>query len=376
MSEIIVTDEYFGGEEGFNSILNDYYENTINDLEEEDRPRARRFIEEGLLLNGRRIGMTEGVEKEKFDVDGELLSQLLDSRLIRAEITHLGRSFEVSHDTLVDPITRSYDKRARLEEEMRLTAEAEARAAELRAVRRRTAIYLSLALIAVVLAVISVFFFLSARDAQKQAQEREKEAIAAREESEENYLKLQNSLVNAARERYNALVAEGKGNMSDREYGAAIVKFNEAIEQVNQVALEFRNSRYVDSIDTGGAQARMLLDSARQIGSKQQEYLAYIDKAEKLRRRGPEYLGEAKEQYLAALETGFDSKTVRERIRILDREIDLAFDRFIEDGKVFARARDHRRALDLYRKARKLKPKDSEVTRLIQQAQNASENNQ
>ncbi|MCB0574187.1 MAG: hypothetical protein KDC61_06440, partial [Saprospiraceae bacterium] len=70
---------------------NDYYEREIGKLPEAEQAQARRFIEEGLIVNGRRVGMPEGAEKTRFGVSEALLNRLLESRLIRTEIIHLGK---------------------------------------------------------------------------------------------------------------------------------------------------------------------------------------------------------------------------------------------------------------------------------------------
>lgn len=104
--------------ESIQKILNDYYESTIDTLPEQDREPARNFIETGLIVAGRRVGVTEGVEQERFGIGPELLKALIDRRLVRVENTHLGRSYEVSHDTMVPAILKSYEiRRKRLEQE-------------------------------------------------------------------------------------------------------------------------------------------------------------------------------------------------------------------------------------------------------------------
>ena len=113
---IEVQDHHFGGIEGLKSILNDYYENEVGQLNVAEQKIARGFIEEGLIVSGKRVAITEGVEKERYGVEPELLKKLLESRLIRLENTHLGKSYEISHDTLVPPIIESYKKRKVVEE--------------------------------------------------------------------------------------------------------------------------------------------------------------------------------------------------------------------------------------------------------------------
>lgn len=114
----VITPADFGGKEGVDTILNDYYEREMAALDPAEQLAARRFIEEGLIVNGRRVGLPEGTELSRFGIGPDLLAKLLNSRLLRSETIHLGRIYELSHDTLIEPILRSYEKR-HAEEELR-----------------------------------------------------------------------------------------------------------------------------------------------------------------------------------------------------------------------------------------------------------------
>lgn len=122
LGERPVDSSLFGAAEGIQNILRNYYEDTLAEFPPEDETLARDFIERGLIVGGRRVGITEGVEREVWKIEPDLLKRLLDSRLIRAETTHLGKSFEVSHDALVEPIARSFRAREAMRLE-RLAAE-------------------------------------------------------------------------------------------------------------------------------------------------------------------------------------------------------------------------------------------------------------
>lgn len=115
--QIIHTQDY-GGQAGIKEILNDYYERTIGTLNAEEQLAARRFIEEGLIVNGRRVGLPEGAELTQYAIGPELKDKLLNSRILRTEVIHLGKIYELSHDTLIEPILRSFEKR-KTEEELR-----------------------------------------------------------------------------------------------------------------------------------------------------------------------------------------------------------------------------------------------------------------
>ena len=118
---IVVGLDFLGGQEGIKGILKNYYNNQIALLgtTNEEQNAARKLIEEGLIVNKRRIGVAEAVVKESYNINDDLLEKLLASRLIRPEDTRLGRTYEISHDTLVEPIMDAYHKRKFREERMK-----------------------------------------------------------------------------------------------------------------------------------------------------------------------------------------------------------------------------------------------------------------
>ncbi len=112
--------DWLGGSTGIQNILNNYYENSIAGLgDSESQKLARGLVEDHLIADRKRIG----VAVETVHLPKELVEKLLASRIIRISNTHLGDVFEISHDTLVDPIARSRDHR-RLEEEKILAEKA------------------------------------------------------------------------------------------------------------------------------------------------------------------------------------------------------------------------------------------------------------
>lgn len=121
-----VTPDYLGGKEGIQHILNGYYERQIASVGSEvEQLLARKLIEEGLIVEGARVSLAESILLTRYKIPPTLLAKLLDTRLIRIENTHLGRAYEVSHDTLVEPILESYSKRAQREHEAMLRQRAE-----------------------------------------------------------------------------------------------------------------------------------------------------------------------------------------------------------------------------------------------------------
>ncbi len=113
----VVTPDYLGGEKGIQDILNNYYVHQIEALgTEAEQLAARKLIEEGLIVDGARVGVAEAVVQRTYGIDNELLYRLIGSRLIRGQNTPLGKVYELSHDTLIPPILTSYTDR-RIKEE-------------------------------------------------------------------------------------------------------------------------------------------------------------------------------------------------------------------------------------------------------------------
>lgn len=128
-------------------IFENYYEDSIlaldndgtsRDSREEVRSTARRLIEDKLVLEKeqRRLSVYEGQLLSEQGVDENLLVQLVNSRLLRREISRLGNGFdyELSHDTLVAPVLKA--RKERIEKEQTLQAEQKRLADEQEAKRK------------------------------------------------------------------------------------------------------------------------------------------------------------------------------------------------------------------------------------------------
>lgn len=108
----------------FKNIFLNFYFDSISRLQEDNRDKAKRLIEDELIRNHQRISLDEEICKEY--VQEQDLRILVDTHLLRAERNTFGRfSYEVSHDTLVEPILESQKKyrdeleRIRLENEQK-----------------------------------------------------------------------------------------------------------------------------------------------------------------------------------------------------------------------------------------------------------------
>ena len=174
----------FGGQSGVQEILNDYYERAIGQLSEKEQPIARQFIEEGLIVNGKRVGVAQGVEASRFGVGADLLEKLLDSRLIRSETIHLGKIYELSHDTLVEPILTSYETRRLTEEREaadRKIAEEKAKAEDANRKRLRARMYAILGFALFFLALVAgIFAYLKSQESKRNETRAKASELAAK----------------------------------------------------------------------------------------------------------------------------------------------------------------------------------------------------
>ncbi len=86
-------------------ILNRFYRNQLRTLgSPEDMDLAREVLEKELVINHHRVGLAEVRMRELMKGRTDLIEKLEEARLIRAEETHLGKTYELSHDTLIEPV--------------------------------------------------------------------------------------------------------------------------------------------------------------------------------------------------------------------------------------------------------------------------------
>lgn len=102
-----------GGEEGLQVILSCFYRDAIDKISSQFRRfglkrRLRSICEYGLITeSGGRLLREESTIRKENGISGEVLSAMVECRLIRKE-TRLGDNyFELTHDTLIDPILDS-----------------------------------------------------------------------------------------------------------------------------------------------------------------------------------------------------------------------------------------------------------------------------
>lgn len=108
-------EEDLAGDDGLRGMLKHFYDAQIEELAPVYGKKSLfRLCEEGLISShGRRLSLEEGEIERQFKIPPPALLQLVDRRLLRAEPRLGSKFYELSHDTLVDPILESRKKRTR-----------------------------------------------------------------------------------------------------------------------------------------------------------------------------------------------------------------------------------------------------------------------
>lgn len=187
--------QHIGGATGIQQILNNYYELKIQSLgAKADQLLARKLIEENMIVDGIRVSLAEPIVLKT--IPKQLLEKLLATRIIKPENTHLGNAYEVSHDTLVEPILKSYEKRRKKEEaaaaeaeRIRLEKEAEEQKRKIEAEQKKRRRAQRIATIAIVLAIVAVIAVGVASVMTFRASKAQQEAEQQKTEAIENYNK-------------------------------------------------------------------------------------------------------------------------------------------------------------------------------------------
>ena len=114
----IVIDK-FDGTDTIKRIISQFYRNQLATLNKpQDIGLARQVLEKELVIDHHRVGLAEGRMKKLLNNRTDIIEKLEEARLIRAEETHLGKTYELSHDTLIEPVEQ--EKQAEAERQRRL----------------------------------------------------------------------------------------------------------------------------------------------------------------------------------------------------------------------------------------------------------------
>ena len=109
---IVIEEKDLGGETGMHYILMRFYDKLLNRLKPRVQQKVRRLCEDGLISKwDKRLSMEVKQIIDIYHVSKELLDKLVDMRLLRCDPRVGSYYYELSHDTLVEPIRKSHKKR-------------------------------------------------------------------------------------------------------------------------------------------------------------------------------------------------------------------------------------------------------------------------
>lgn len=253
------------------NIFAAHYQNTLSLFADtRHRRNIQRFIETKLIIDNSRMSLPDKAVLKEKGISTQVLKTLTDKRILRSEPNNVGGiSYEISHDTLIDPILEAKKEREQAEEEQRVQEE---RQQELRRARqkaekerierekerrRQRKVIITVGSVAVVAVVAFIFAVVLYFDAQKARKEAEKQTQIAEEQktiANESLLKIRNSFIKEA----NLYLETG-------EYELAKKKF-----------IYLRDS--IEGGDTSRAVAKRILKCDTMI-NRQTEYTEYMQKA-------------------------------------------------------------------------------------------------
>jgi formylglycine-generating enzyme required for sulfatase activity len=220
-------------------VYQNFYGSILRQFHGANVPIVQRFIEDGLIFeeDERRLSLYEGQIYSQWGIKPEMLSKLVDTHLVRAEPNPQGGlSYELCHDSMVNPILNV--KKVRKQAEQQAAFEAERRKQEatdqeererLRAEnelaekrRRRAALY---ALGSILLAIMAMLFGFYAWQQRTMAFSLKQQADEQRSLAESNAQKAIDALHLAEAERKNA---DQQKNIANENAALALSKSKEA----------------------------------------------------------------------------------------------------------------------------------------------------
>lgn len=102
----------------FKDVFLEFYISVLSKIRQSEREAVRRFVEDQLIVDQTRIALDETVCK-KFVGEGTL-RHLVDARLLRSEKNSVDKnSYELSHDSLIEPINAASQIRKAREKEIK-----------------------------------------------------------------------------------------------------------------------------------------------------------------------------------------------------------------------------------------------------------------
>jgi hypothetical protein len=333
-----------------NDIHQRFYDTLISNLpieNEDERLRLRILLEEDFIY--------EPEQRRLQVLKGKLLKKISEETLFKLEKTHLIRSepyqntftYELSHDTLVEPILKSFRLRVKEEEKKKEDEEKEQterlRQAEIRSIQQKNRRQRNIIFIVSFAALISIGCAIFGFSMWQKAVQEKK-----------NAQKLLNSLINeeanSNKAKYEKYVLEGNSFKDAANYSEAI--------QMYRIALNFAVN------DDLGA-VRMIEDCKWKIEIKGRFQNLMLE-GSKLQENENTY-ADALVKYDKALFLDFDNQTVQLRINELNSKIDIAVRKIKDKARIFIDANGYDYARKILLTAKRMKPSDLEIDQLLKE---------
>ncbi len=297
-------------------IHQSFYDNLIKDLttiDEDERLHLRILLEEHFIYEPemRRLQVLKGIVLKK--ISEHTLAELEKTHLIRSEPYQDSFTYELSHDTLVEPILKSFHLRKELEDQAALEArrqeelrraqeEAEnerlKRIKERKRQRRIIFIIIISAIICLFFAAISGWMLVFSWKTNNKLRH---EIEASRQANFGKYLTL------------------GHTDMSNQEYNSAILNFKHALDYTYIFNPINGKKEYKED-------SMFLIEQIEQCNDKLElydKYIKLIGQADKLQMDENSF-ADAMVKYKEALKLDFDNKSVELKIIDLNAKIEIA----------------------------------------------------
>ncbi len=131
-------------------MVDDFFNESLKQLEASKQKEQARLVAEKLIHGSIRMTVLEQLLIDECKIEVGLLNRLVDIRLLRSERTSDGKVYyELSHDTLVEPVLKTKAERQRLEELRLIRQQAESERNRRLEQRRITIMMTTLAFLAI-----------------------------------------------------------------------------------------------------------------------------------------------------------------------------------------------------------------------------------
>ena len=106
LEPVTVSVRDLGGKKGMKEILDSYFDRQLRRIGSfRQRRVVKRFLR-NLIYENQRVDLPKKKINAKFGIDDRELQRLVEFRLIRKQVRELGTFYELSHDNLIEPVTK------------------------------------------------------------------------------------------------------------------------------------------------------------------------------------------------------------------------------------------------------------------------------